>query len=134
MKIGIVGTGVVGQTIAAKLVELGHAVCIGTRDPAATKARTAPGPFGNPPFKAWHDKHPKVEVATQAQAAAYGEIVINATSGGASLEALKAAGEKNLAGKVLIDVANPLDTSKGMPPTLSVCNTDSLGEQIQRAF
>jgi predicted dinucleotide-binding enzyme len=52
----------------------------------------------------------------------------------ASLEALKAAGAQNLQGKVLIDVSNPLDFSKGMPPTHSVCNTDSLGEQIQRAY
>jgi predicted dinucleotide-binding enzyme len=60
--------------------------------------------------------------------------LFNATNGGGSLEALALAGEMNLNGKVLIDVANPLDFSRGMPPTLFVCNTDSLGEQIQRAF
>ena len=61
-------------------------------------------------------------------------MVFNCTAGSASLEALKLAGADNLNGKVLVDVANALDFSKGMPPTLTVCNTDSLGEQIQRAF
>jgi predicted dinucleotide-binding enzyme len=69
-----------------------------------------------------------------ADAAAFGELVVNATNGMASLEALEAAGKENLAGKVLIEVANPLDFSQGMPPSFFVCNTDSLGEQIQRAF
>ena len=59
-----------------------------------------------------------------------GDLVFNCTSGAASLDALKLAGAANLKGKVLIDVSNPLDYSKGMPPTLTVCNTDSLGEQI----
>jgi predicted dinucleotide-binding enzyme len=71
---------------------------------------------------------------TFADAAEFGELVINATAGGASLEALQAAGAENLAGKVLVDVANPLDFGGGMPPTLSVCNDDSLGERIQAAF
>jgi 8-hydroxy-5-deazaflavin:NADPH oxidoreductase len=69
-----------------------------------------------------------------ADAAEFGEVVVNATAGTGSLEALEAAGSENLSGKVLIDIANPLDFSQGMPPSLSVCNTDSLGEQIQRAF
>ena len=76
----------------------------------------------------------KARVATFAEAAAHGEIVINATSGTGSLSALKLAGTQNLSGKIIIDVANPLDFSRGMPPTLTVSNTDSLGEQIQRAF
>ena len=76
----------------------------------------------------------KARIASFADAASHGEIVINATSGIASIEALKLAGEKNLNGKILIDVANPLDFSRGFPPTLSVCNTDSVAEQIQRAF
>lgn len=71
---------------------------------------------------------------TFADAAEFGEIVINATAGGASLEALRSAGAEHLSGKVLVDVANPLDFSGGMPPTLSVANDDSLGEQIQEAF
>jgi predicted dinucleotide-binding enzyme len=134
MKIGVLGTGLVGQTVAAKLAELGHGVFVGTRDPAATLARTENDIFGNPPFKVWREKHAKIEFGTFAQAAAHGELVVNATQGAVSIEALKAAGENNLAGKVLIDIANPLDFSKGMPPSLTVCNTDSLGEQIQRAF
>jgi predicted dinucleotide-binding enzyme len=134
MKIGVLGTGPVGQALAAKLEEIGHAVFVGTRDPVATLARTEPDSFGNPPFKVWREKHPKIEFGTLAQAAAHGELLVNATNGNGSLDALKAAGEKNLAGKILIDIANPLDFSKGMPPSLTVCNTDSLGEQIQRAF
>jgi predicted dinucleotide-binding enzyme len=134
MKIGVLGTGLVGQTIAAKLSELGHGVFVGTRDPAATLGRTQPDRFGNPPFKVWLEKHPNIELGTFAQAATHGELVVNATEGIVSLEALKSAGEKNLAGKILVDIAVPLDFSKGMPPSLTVCNTDSLGEQIQRAF
>lgn len=134
MKIGVLGTGPVGQAIAAKLAELGHRVFVGTRDPAATLARTNPDTFGNPPFKVWREKHPQVEFGTLAQAALHGELLVNATSGTGSVEALKATGEKNLAGKILIDIANPLDFSRGMPPSLTVCNTDSLGEQIQRTF
>ncbi len=76
----------------------------------------------------------KASQGTFADAAAFGEIVFNCTNGMASLEALRMAGADNLKGKILIDIANPLDFSKGMPPTLSVCNTDSLGEQIQKAF
>jgi len=124
----------VGQTLAGKLAELGHEVMIGTRNAAETMAKTAPGPFGNPPFKAWKDAHPAIPLVTYAEAAARGEIIFNATSGGGSLEALRLAGEANLGGKILVDIANPLDFSKGMPPSLTVCNTDSLAEQIQRAF
>ncbi len=109
MKIGVLGTGTVGKTIATKLRELGHDVQIGSRSAGE-------------------------DAVAFADAAAHGELVFNCTAGTASLEALGAAGTENLAGKVLVDVANALDFSKGMPPTLSVCNDDSLGEQIQRAF
>ena len=134
MKIGVLGTGVVGQTIAAKLAELGHEVVVGTRDPAATLARTEPDRFGNPPLKVWLEGRARVRLGTFTEAAAHGELVMNATSGDVSLEVLGAAGAGNLAGKVLVDIANALDFSKGFPPSLSVCNTDSLAEQIQRAF
>jgi 8-hydroxy-5-deazaflavin:NADPH oxidoreductase len=77
---------------------------------------------------------PKASAGTFDDAAKFGEVVFNCTAGPVSLEALKQAVGKNLGGKVLVDVANPLDFSKGMPPTLTVCNADSLGEQIQRAF
>ena len=134
MKVGVLGTGPVGQTIAAKLAELGHEVFVGTRDPEATLARTESDIFGNPPFKVWREERPDIGFGTHAQAAVHGELIVNATNGTGSMAALRAAGEKNLAGKILVDVANPLDFSKGMPPSLTVCNTDSLGEEIQRAF
>jgi 8-hydroxy-5-deazaflavin:NADPH oxidoreductase len=75
-----------------------------------------------------------VRLGAFAEAAAHGEMVVNATAGTVSLEALEMAGEDNLNGKILIDVSNPLDFSRGMPPTLWVSNTDSLGERIQRRF
>jgi predicted dinucleotide-binding enzyme len=134
MKIGILGTGPVGQAVAARLSELGHAVMVGTRDPAATLERTTPGSFGNAPFKAWRDRYPDIGLGTFAQAASHGELAVNATQGSASLAALQAAGEGALARKILVDMAKPLDFSKGMPLSLTVCNDDSLGEQIQRAF
>ncbi|MFL6094909.1 MAG: NADPH-dependent F420 reductase [Blastococcus sp.] len=134
MKIAVLGTGTVGRTIAAKLAELGHEVVIGTRDPAATLARTEPDAMGNPPFPVWQAEHPAVRLAPFAEAAAQGELVVNATGGTGSLDALARAGEANLAGKVLLDVSNPLDFSRGFPPSLFVSDTDSLAEQIQRAF
>jgi predicted dinucleotide-binding enzyme len=134
MKIGVLGTGGVSQTISGTLVELGHDVVLGTRDVAQTLARTEAGPMGLPPFSVWLRRHPDAHVGTFADAARHGDIVINATNGMGSVEALHQAGESNLNGKILLDVANPLDFSHGMPPTLSVDNTDSLGEQIQRAY
>jgi predicted dinucleotide-binding enzyme len=134
MKIAVLGTGTVGRTVAAKLAELGHEVVIGTRDPAATLARTEPDAMGNPPFPVWQAEHPAVRLAPFAEAAAQGELVVNATGGTGSLGALTRAGERNLAGKVLLDVSNPLDFSRGFPPSLFVSDTDSLAEQIQRAF
>jgi predicted dinucleotide-binding enzyme len=134
MKIAVMGTGPVGQALAGKLAELGHEVTVGTRDPEATIARTEPDNMGNPPFKAWLEAHSGVGLATPSQATAGAELVVNATNGAGSLDMLEAAGAEGLAGKVLVDVANPLDFSEGMPPSLFVCNTDSLGEQIQRAF
>ena len=134
MKIAVLGTGPVGQAIAGKLDELGHQVVVGTRDPQATLSRTEPDSFGNPPFKAWREAHPRVGVADLAAAAAEAELVINASSGVGTIATLESAGEENLSGKVLVDISNPLDFSQGMPPSLTVANTDSLGEQIQRRF
>jgi len=134
MRLGILGTGVVGKAIAARLADLGHEVMVGTRDPAKTMSRTEPDAYGNPPFSAWQEEHPEVQLGTFADAAAHGEMVVNASAGTVSLEVLELAGEANLNSKILIDIANPLDFSQGMPPTLSVSNTDSLGEQIQRRF
>jgi len=123
MKIAVLGSGMVGQTIGSKLVELGHEVRMGSRTATNEKAGTWSKQAGD---KASH--------GTFEDAAAFGEIVFNCTNGNGSLDALRAAEAKNLSGKILIDVSNPLDFSKGFPPTLSVCNDDSLGEQIQREF
>src|SRR5215204_3498973 len=134
VRFGILGTGVVGKTIAARLDGMGHEVVVGTRSPEKTPSRTEPDQYGNPSFSAWQQEHPEVKLGTFGDAAAHGEMVVNATAGAVSLEALEQAGEENLNGKILIDISNPLDFSKGMPPTLWVSNTDSLGEQIQRRF
>ena len=123
MKIGVLGTGTVGRTVGTKLVELGHEVTIGSR--------TA----NNEQAAEWVDATgERAAQGTFADAAAFGEIVFNCTAGSASLEALGSVSGEALAGKILVDVANPLDFSEGMPPTLSVANDDSLGEQIQRAL
>ena len=122
MRIAVLGTGVVGRTIGSKLVEIGHEVRMGSRR------------AGNDAAVAWAEEAGAAGEGSFGDAAGFGEIVFNCTAGGSSLDALAAAGEANLAGKVLIDVANPLDFSAGMPPTLSICNHDSLGERIQATF
>ena len=134
MNIAVLGTGMVGQALAGRLDELGHSVVVGTRDPQATLARTEPDGMGNPPYATWHAAHAGVTLATFADAARDAELVVLATNGGASLEVLGLAGAENLAGKPLLDISNPLDFSQGFPPSLFVKDTDSLGEQIQRAF
>jgi predicted dinucleotide-binding enzyme len=134
MRIGILGTGIVGRTLSTGFAAKGHDVVIGTRDVDALMARTDSDQMGNPPFAVWHADHANIGVATFADAAAHGELLINATLGDASVDALTAAGAPNLDGKVLIDTSNPLDFSRGFPPSLFVGNTDSLAEQIQRAF
>src|SRR5690348_9742016 len=134
MKIGILGTGVVGQTLAAALAEKGHTVTIGTRDPAETLARAAAKPPAKLSFKEWQGANPGVMLATFADAVQSADVVINATSGVGAMSALEDAGAGALGEKIVIDASNPLDFSKGMPPSLTVCNTDSLGEQLQKAF
>jgi predicted dinucleotide-binding enzyme len=134
MKIAVLGTGMVGQALAGRLSDLGHEVTVGTRDPEATLARTGPDAMANPPYAAWSAEHPAVGLATFADAAASADIVVSAMNGQAAIPALELAGADNLAGKVLVDISNPLDFSAGFPPTLFVKDTDSLGEQIQRAF
>jgi predicted dinucleotide-binding enzyme len=122
MKIAVLGTGATGQTIASKLVSLGHDVMMGSRDEA------------NPKAVAWaKEEGHNALYGSFMNAAEFGEIVFNCTRGTASLDALRMAGERNLNGKVLIDTANPIDYSDDVW-TLTVCNTDSLGEQIQREF
>jgi len=134
MKIGVLGSGVVGQTISAKLAESGHDVMLGTRDVSQLMARQELAMGQTQPFAEWHKQHSTIKVGTFAEAAAFGELLFNCTNGAGSLEALTLAGEAALNGKILIDISNPLDFSRGMPPSLFVSNTDSLGEQIQRAF
>ncbi len=123
MKIAVLGTGMVGNTIGSALIRLGHEVKMGSR----TK--------GNEKALAWVSANgANASEGTFADAAAFGEVVFVATKGEGTLDALHAAGAGNLAGKVLVDISNPLDFSKGMPPSLFISNTDSLGEQIQAAF
>ena len=126
MKIAILGTGAVGRALGGKLDELGHEVVVGTRDVEALRKRQDAA--------SWLAEHPAVTPATFFDAAAHGEVVVLATGGGVALDVLHSAGADHLAGKVLLDVTNPLDFSRGFPPTLSVVNDDSLAEQIQRAF
>lgn len=134
MKIAVLGTGTVGQTLAGRLDQLGHDVTVGTRDVAATLAKDEPDAMGNPPFAAWAAEHPSVRLAAFADAAADAELIVNATSGSASLAALEAARAGELFGTVLLDVSNPLDFSAGFPPSLFVKDTESLAEQLQAAF
>jgi predicted dinucleotide-binding enzyme len=123
MRIGVLGTGIVGRTLGSKLMELGHDVNMGSRHAGNERALEWVASAGE-----------RAGEGSFADAAAFGELVVNATSGEVSLEALNAAGEDNLAGKVLADVCNPIDRQSGFPPALTVINTDSMGEQIQRAF
>ncbi len=134
MNIGIFGTGIVAQTVGDALAARGHEVVLGTRDVEVSLARTEKGPYGNPPLAQWLQGRANTTLGTFAEAAQAGNVLINATSGAGSLPTLEAAGAARLDGKILIDIANPLDFSRGFPPSLTVCNTDSLGEQIQRAF
>jgi predicted dinucleotide-binding enzyme len=125
MDIAVLGTGSAGRTIAARLNELGHHVVVGTRDPGATAGREE--------YAEWAAAEPGIELASYADAAAGAELAFVVTNGLAALDVLDLAGSENLAGKVLVDVSNPLDFSQGFPPTLFVKDTDSLAEQLQRA-
>lgn len=122
-KYAVLGTGSVGQTIAAKLIELGHNVMMGSRtmdnEKAVAFAASSPDRSFNGHFK---------------KAALFSDIIFNCTQGVVSIDVLKSIGQENLQGKLLIDLSNPLDFSKGMPPTLSICNSNSLAEEIQREF
>lgn len=123
MNIAVLGTGNVGTTIGSKLIEIGHSVMMGSRTADNEKAKAFAAKFNG-----------EASIGTFSDAASFGEIIFNCTSGVGSLEALKLANEKNLNGKIIIDLANPLDFSKGMPPSLAIWNTNSLGEEIQKAF
>lgn len=133
MKIAVLGTGTVGRAHAEKLASLGHEVVVGTHDVDKTLANDKPDQMGNAAFSVWHKDHEVIKLVTFTDAAISGEIVYNCMKGDASVEVLSSLRD-SLSGKVLIDISNPLDFSKGFPPFLSVCNTDSLGEQIQVAL
>lgn len=123
LKIAVLGTGSVGDTVGSKLIELGHSVMMGSRTANNEKALE---------FVAKNND--KASAGTFADAIAFGEIIFNCTSGMGSLDALQMGGTENLNGKIIVDIANPLDFSKGMPPSLFVSNTNSLGEEIQKAY
>lgn len=123
MKIGVLGTGAVGNMIASKLVSLGYEVKMGSRTANNQKAHD------------WVDLNgEKATAGTFSEATEYGEIIFLCVSGASVFDVLDSAGKENLKNKILIDITNPLDFSNGMPPSLSVCNTDSLGEQIQKKY
>ncbi|WP_051370791.1 NADPH-dependent F420 reductase [Streptomyces sp. 142MFCol3.1] len=124
MRIGVLGTGMVGKAIASRLVEVGHEVRLGSRT------------SDNENLLNWVEENGEsASGGTFADAAAFGSVVVNATRGIISLDVLEAAGEENLAGKTVMDVANPLViTSEVEPPSLGILNDDSLGERIQRRF
>jgi len=136
MKIGVLGTGVVGQTISSRLKELGHNVMIGTRDISKTHANRERSPMGTPPFSEWHKSHENVNLGTFAEAAKFGEVLFLCTNGAATLDALRLAQPENFKGKTVLDISNPLDFSKGMPPSLypQWANTNSLGEEVQKTL
>lgn len=124
MRIAVLGTGVVGRTLAGALDAAGHDVVVGTRDPDVTADRDD--------VSSWSADHPGVPLVAYADAGRQAEVVVNATSGEGTLAAIGALGD--LDGTVVADVSNALDFSQGFPPTLLVANTDSLGEQVQAAF
>jgi len=121
MKIGILGTGDVGKALGKAFAALGHDVKMGARDVKNEKAL------------AWEkETGPKASVGTFADAAGFGDILVLATLGVANESALEMAGPERFRGKVLIDATNPLDFSKGVPPTLAVSGNDSAGERVQK--
>jgi 8-hydroxy-5-deazaflavin:NADPH oxidoreductase len=134
MKIAILGTGNVGQTFAAKFIELGHEVMMGTRNVADTMERKATDNYGSLPFNEWHNSNKNVQLGTFEEAVTFGEIVVNALQGAATLSAIKSANISDFDGKIVIDIANPLDFSQGFPPSLleGLNNTNSLGEEVQK--
>lgn len=132
MKIGILGTGMVGRAHAAKLAKLGYSVMVGTRSVARTMGRTTKDEMGNLPFRTWRKKYPKVALGTFAQAARHGDLIINALDGQVTLRVFRGIGRAPFAGKIIIDLANALVDLKGQPPKLSIPSDDSLAERIQR--
>lgn len=144
MKIAVLGTGGGARAHTARLLELGHEVYVGTRDVEATMARTDPDMMGNAPYPKFLAEHPGVTLLTfGGAAAAADELVINGIDGHSAVAALSAIADE-LAGKVLVDYAVPYvyrheseypwPTPWGVMPKFDPCDTDSLGERIQRAL
>lgn len=119
-KVGILGSGDVGQALGAGFARHGWDVKLGTRD--AKK------------LEAWVAQTPRATVGSLADAAAHGDVVVVALQGSATEAALRLAGPERFAGKLVLDATNPLDGAEGVPPGLFVGTTDSLGERIQRAL
>jgi len=136
MKIAIFGTGMVGQNLATALASKGHSVTIGTRDVSKSLATSEANAFGMPGFGTWHKANPHIQVATFADAAASSELFINATNGFVILDILQNVPTQNVDKKIMIDAANALDFSNGMPPRAIITDTAgaSVGERLQAAF
>jgi predicted dinucleotide-binding enzyme len=123
MKIGMLGTGMVGETLGTKFVQLGHQVKMGSRS------------ANNESAGKWASKNgSNASIGTFAEATAFGEIVFLCLKGDAELEVVRSVGAGVFLSKIVVDVSNPLDFSRGMPPSLSICNTNSLGEEVQKAL
>ena len=135
MNISVLGTGAVGQALAARLTGLGHQVFMGTRNVADSLKKTEADSWGNPAIGTWVKEHPKVELLTFKEAVEKGnDLIVFAMNGQAAFDCLDSIGEPGLSNKVMVDISNPLDFSQGFPPSLFVSNTESLGEQIQSRY
>lgn len=135
MNISVLGTGSVGQALATKLVSLGHKVFMGTRNIENSLNKTEPDGWGNPAIGSWIKNNPEVQLCTYKEAVQQGsDLIVFAMNGNAAFDCLNAVGEDLLDGKTMIDISNPLDFSKGFPPSLTICNTESLSEKIQAKY
>jgi 8-hydroxy-5-deazaflavin:NADPH oxidoreductase len=132
MKVGILGTGMVGRILAEKFVAGGNEVMIGTRNADETLGKSGQDTLRTPPYKAWQENYPSVKLGTFADTAKFGEIIFIATFGNGATNAIELAGQENFADKIVIDTTNPLDPTKGVPPEFTALPGNSLGEQIQK--
>jgi predicted dinucleotide-binding enzyme len=128
MTITIFGTGNVGKTLAEKFISAGHSVVIGTRDPIETLKKEGPSNFSE-----WFKKNDSIKLKTFSEAVLESKVIVNALNGASTLSVLENIGVENFKSKIIIDISNPLDFSKGFPPTLieGLNNSNSLGENIQ---
>lgn len=132
MRVGIIGSGMAGQTLASGFARKGHDVRLGTRDPKISLAKTGLGTYGTAPLSQWASENGRIKVVTFADAAKHGEVVVFAVAGRVGLEALRLAGPENLAGKLVLDTSNPLNMGpNGIHKADST--RDSLLQDLQRA-